>query len=318
MNPDVRLGRFPLLDAGADPWIVSHDGGFLYCHSRDNQIWLRRAPTVDALAHAESVAVWQGPEGGRFSYELWAPELHATDSGWVIYVAADDGQNANHRMVALVRNDPDPLGPFLFHGPLALEPDRWAIDGTLLRHPQYGLFFLWSGWDGTENVAQHLYICPMADPLTPSGTRVRISSPEFDWEQRGAGGPSQLPTINEGPQVLRCGPWFHVVYSAAGSWSDDYCLGMLSLRPGADPLEPENWIKLPEPVFQRNDLVCAPGHASFTCDGEGVHWIAYHCARHPGAGWDRQIRIQPFVWDGPFPVFGAPANPPKPGTRWIM
>ncbi|MFY7952665.1 MAG: glycoside hydrolase family 43 protein, partial [Armatimonadaceae bacterium] len=285
MNPDVRTGRIPLLDSGADPWIVRHNGDFLYCHSRDNQIWVRRAPTLDALAEIESVAVWKGPEGGRFSQELWAPELHAVDGGWVIYVAADDGDNANHRMVALVRDHPDPLGLFTFHGPLALEPDRWAIDGTLLRHPQHGLFFLWSGWEGTENVAQHLYVCPMADPLTPSGPRVRISSPDFDWEQRGAGGPNQLPTINEGPQVLQRGRWFHVVYSAAGSWSDDYCLGMLSLRPGGDPLDPTQWVKLPDPVFARTESILAPGHASFTTDPDGTDWIAYHSARFAGAAW---------------------------------
>jgi GH43 family beta-xylosidase len=36
-------------------------------------------------------------------------------------------------------------------------------------------------------------------------------------------------------------------------------------------------------------------------------WIVYHTAKYPGAGWDRQVQIQPFTWnaDGS-PDFGKP------------
>ena len=209
---EILSGRLPLLDSGADPWVLCHQNEFLYCHSNstNDAVCVRRASSLPALAEKESVLAWRGPEGGKFSRELWAPELHAMEGGWVIYVAADDGDNAHHRMVALVRGHSNPVGPYEFHGPLALEPDRWAIDGTLLRHPERGWFYLWSGWEGDQNTAQHLYLCPMKDPLTPSGSRVLISSPLHEWERLGSGGPDGLPTIHEGPQVLPKNRWTHV------------------------------------------------------------------------------------------------------------
>lgn len=309
---EILSGRVPLLDAGADPWVLRHRNDVLYCHvnSTNDAVCVRRAASLPALAEEESVLAWRGPEGGRFSRELWAPELHPMEGGWVIYVAADDGDNAHHRMVALVRRHADPVGPYEFHGPLALAPDRWAIDGTLLRHPERGWFYLWSGWEGSQNTAQHLYLCRMTDPLTPAGPRVLISSPVHDWEKLGCGGPDNLPEINEGPQVLEKNGWVHVVYSAAGSWSDHYCLGLLSLPPGADPLDSSAWRKAPRPVFASTGDIKAPGHASFTTGSDGTDWIVYHSARHPGSAWDRQVRVQPFAWEGSFPVFGAPGLPP--------
>ena len=286
--------------AGADPWVIHHDGQFILCQSQHNGVAIRRAANLAGLAKATPEPLWKAPETGPFSKEIWAPELHYHEGRWYIYVAADDGDNANHRMIVL--RSESLRGPYALVGKLALTPDRWAIDGTLLVHPKTKrLYFLWSGWEGAENVAQHLYICPMADPVTPSGERVRISSPELEWEKNGSGGPGKLPTINEGPQVLTRNGTVHVIYSAAGSWCDDYCLGRLTLAPGGDPLEASAWKKHPTPVFAKTESVFGPGHCSFV--GET---IVYHSARHSGSGWDRVIRAQPFTWKGDTPEFGKP------------
>lgn len=306
----IDTGQVAWLASGADPWVLKHGDAYLYCRSTGDRIELRRASILRGLADAAPVAVWKGNSGGKWSKELWAPELHRIDGVWTIYVAADDGRNENHRMIVLQREEDDPLGAFRFLGPLRLDPDRWAIDGTWCDLGDRGRYFLWSGWDGERNVAQHLYICPMRTATGPAGPRVRISSPEFDWERRGSGGPDRLPTINEGPQILRRDGWLHVIYSASGSWCDDYCLGRLSLPPGRDPLDPTAWIKHPEPVFSRTDAVLGPGHASFTTTPDGTDWIVYHSARKTGSGWDRQVRLQPFRWDGVHPVFGRPGEPP--------
>lgn len=287
-----------ILTAGADPWVIHHDGQFIWSQSHDNGVAIRRAETLAGLAEATPELLWKAPESGPYSKEIWAPELHFYQGHWYIYVAADDGDNHNHRMIVLHADSL--LGPYAFAGKLKLTPDRWAIDGTLV--PFGGkLYFIWSGWEGDENTAQHLYICPMADPLTPSGERVRISSPEFDWEKRGSGGPGKLPTINEGPQTLERNGTLHIIYSAAGSWCDDYCLGRLTLAPSSDPLDPSAWQKHPEPVFEKTESIFGPGHCSFV-----DNTLVYHTARVSGSGWDRVVRAQPFTWDGDTPVFGVP------------
>ncbi len=286
--------------SGADPWMIRHEGRFLYCHTLGDGVAVRQASSLGALGEAAPRRIWQAPDSGPYSREIWAPELHFYRDRWYVYVAADDGDNANHRTIVLRSETGDPLGPYVTLGKLALTPDRWSIDCTLLERSGR-LYAIWSGWEGVENVAQNLYICPLDDPFTPSGERVRISTPDFEWEKRGSGGPGNLPTINEGPQVLLKNDTTHVIYSAAGSWCDDYCLGRLRLAPGDDPLDPTAWKKHPEPVFQKTESIFGPGHCSFV-----DNWIVYHSARHSGAGWDRVIRAQEFTWDGDIPVFGKP------------
>jgi len=296
---------------GADPWVIRHDDGWYYlCQSMGGDVTLRRSRTITGLGAGERRVVWAPPRGLPYSEQHWAPELHFLRGKWYVYVAADDGENANHRMYVLENPSPDPFqGEFTLKGKI-FDPgsDRWAIDGTVL-NLRDKLYFIWSGWEGDENVDQRLYIAPMSDPLTLSGPRVEISRPEHPWEVKG--GP---PSINEGPQTLVRGGRVFIVYSAAGSWTDHYCLGLLSAPADADLLKPSSWRKGPRPVFAGGNGVVAPGHGSFTTSPDGRQdWFIYHAARYPGAGWARSIRAQPFHFsrDGR-PVFGEPAFPNRP------
>jgi GH43 family beta-xylosidase len=102
------------------------------------------------------------------------------------------------------------------------------------------------------------------------------------------------------------------VYSASGSWTDEYCLGMLTAV-GSDLTDPKTWRKTQQPVFASTDQVFGPGHASFVPSPDGRQsWIVYHSARFSGAGWDRVVSTQPFRWrsDGS-PDFGRPVPPDK-------
>ena len=297
----------PIVARGADPWVVLWRNQYYFCQSDSRSVWVSRSERLQDIGRGEKRRVWTPPPGAEYSRELWAPELHFLRGQWWIYVAADDGDNANHRMYALEGNATDPQAPFTLKGKIAASTDCWAIDATVLEMPGDKLYLIWSGWEGLVNVAQHLYLAPMSDPWTLSGERVRISSPEHDWELRGR------PLINEGPEVLRQGTNLFIIYSASGSWSDDYCLGQLTWT-GGDVLDPKSWVKKPEPVFARTHDVFGPGHCSFVKSRDGAEdWIIYHSAKTSGSGWNRQVSMQKFGWqaDGS-PNFGSPVSPGVP------
>lgn len=300
----------PIAQNGADPWVVRSGDTYYYCQSRRGAIWVNQCQRLQDLGLDHWKQVWKPDPGKPWSKELWAPELHFLRGKWWIYVAADDGDNANHRMYVLEGSSANARDSFTLKGKIAAPTDRWAIDGTVLQMPGDKLYFIWSGWEGSNNVAQNLYIAPMSDPWTVSGERVRISSPELPWECHGN------PLINEGPETLWHGDKLFVIYSASGSWGDDYCLGQLSWS-GGDALDPASWIKKASPVFSKTKDVFGPGHCSFVKSRDGREdWIVYHSARQSGAGWNRRVNMQRFTWnpDGS-PAFGTPVAAGVPQTE---
>lgn len=296
----------PIAPRGQDPWVVEHGNRFYYCYAHGNGIAVRVTDRLEEIGNGKETVVWQAPPDTMHSKEIWAPELHHIGNRWYIYFAADDGNNHNHRMYVLRSEGDDPLGPYTFVGKVTDAHDRWAIDGTVLQHKDGKLYFIWSGWPGNKNVVQNLYIAPMRDPVSIAGEGVVISTPTHNWERIGD------PKVNEGPQVLQHGDKVHIIYSASGSWTDDYCLGRLTLV-GDDPMDPASWVKHAQPVFKKTDQVFGPGHASFVHldQAKGANdWIVYHAARHSGAGWNRDVRLQPFMWDEEGnPQFGKPVAP---------
>ena len=300
----------PIAPNGADPWITQQkDGTYVYCYSNDNHIWVNTNRTIEAAAQFTGEKIWTPTPDTPYSKELWAPELHFLKGKWWLYVAADDGDNLNHRMVVLESENENPLSNYTFHGKITDSSDKWAIDGTPLEH-NGKLYFIWSGWEGDENIQQNTYIAEMSDPKTISGPRVLISAPELDWERLREPKPEpEVPFVNEGAQVLQHNDDTFIIYSAGGSWTDDYCLGQLKLT-GNDPLDPQSWTKKTSKVFGSTGTVFSPGHASFTQSPDGTEdWIVYHTAKHKGAMWNRDVNIKKFTWDTEGnPAFGYPES----------
>src|SRR5688572_1808920 len=103
---------------GADPCVIRHGDKYLWCQSAGNQgvaLWVSDRLTSLGTPHV----VWTAPETGPYSKEVWAPELQFIDGKFYIYVAASDGNNANHLAYALESAGSDPLGPYKIHGPFA-------------------------------------------------------------------------------------------------------------------------------------------------------------------------------------------------------
>lgn len=293
----------PVAVRGQDPWVIRWQGDYFYCQSRPDGVWVNRSSRLEDLGVDHWRRVWQPPAGAAYSRQIWAPELHFLQGRWFIYVAADDGDNAHHRMYVLEGTAADPRAPFVFKGKIADPQDRWAIDGTVLEMPDGRLYFIWAGWPGNQDGVQNLYIAPMSTPWTISGPRVCISQPDRPWERH------DFPKINEGPETLWHAGHLFIIYSASAFWDDDYCLGQLTWT-GGDVLKPASWVKSPEPVFQHSAQVFGPGHCSFVTSPDGREdWIVYHAHVKQGAR-ARDVRIQRFTWnaDGS-PHFGRPVPP---------
>lgn len=313
-RPRRRLqeGKFenPLMK-GADPWVTYKDGYYYYTQTLGDRIEIRKTADISRLADAPATLIFRAHEAGPQAAHVWAPELHFIDGKWYVYFAAGTGDDPSQRMWVLENDNPDPTqGKWVDRGRIySSDADFWAIDGTILEH-EGARYFVWSGRPDPTVQDQNLYIARMTSPWTLGGPAAILSRPELPWETNGA--------VNEGPAALRspAGRVF-VTYSASGFWTDDYALGMLSLREGGDPMNPADWTKSQEPVFSKSPESGAygPGHNSFfrTPDGK-EYWIMYHAKSRGGQGGeDRNVRMQRFTFDEHgLPKFGAPARIGQP------
>jgi hypothetical protein len=100
--------------------------------------------------------------------------------------------------------------------------------------------------------------------------------------------------INEGPIILKqSDKKIKCIYSAAGSWTDYYCLGELILT--GNPMKASSWVKSEQPILEMDPSrqVYAPGHNGFTVSPDGKEiWMIYHVSKDSGVGWNRRSKIQ--------------------------
>ncbi len=301
----------PLLSSGPDPWVTQKDTNYYYTHTVGNKLVLFKTSKMSELDEARETTVWTPTPNTNYSDDIWAPEIHYLQNKWYMYFAADSsGVDATHRVYVIENSSADPLTPsWTMKGKVADPTNKWAIDATVFEYKS-AMYMAWSGWEDGPGI-QNLYIAKMLNPWTIDGNRVKISSPDYSWEKVGA-------PVNEAPQFLvnASGDVF-LTYSASGCWTDDYKLGMLSLKENGDPLNPADWTKKSEPVFTKNAASSAfgPGHnAFFVSRDKTENWLLYHAntLSHPnndGCGGSRSPRMQQFTFnaDGT-PNFGEPVR----------
>lgn len=301
--------RNPLnVNGGADPWLTYYDGNYyLAATTASSTLTMQKSPTLAGLKTAERVPTYFETDPSRCC-NMWAPEFRLLDGPdgprWYFYYTAGTwGTFDNQHTHVLESAGTDPMGPYAYKARLFdLANDVWAIDGSVLQL-NGALYFLFSSW---VDRFQTLFIAPMSNPWTLSGSRVAISQPEYEWEQSGA-------FVNEGPVALQHDGKTFIVYSASFCATPDYKLGLLTYN-GGDPVSAGSWIKTPEPVFERSDEngVFGPGHNGFFQSPDGTEdWIVYHANDSAEGGCDglRTTRVQKFTWnaDGT-PNFGVPVS----------
>ncbi|WP_173655679.1 family 43 glycosylhydrolase [Sphingomonas turrisvirgatae] len=305
----------PILPSGPDPWVTAHDGVYYYTHTLGRRIALWRTRDIADLANAEQKTIWTPPTTGRNAHSIWAPELHRLNGRWYIYYTATESgfRDDRHRGVFVLENaSADPMqGEWVDRG--RVNTARPGIDGTVFQ--DHGT--IWFAYSPYLSTGSGIAISRLANPWTIAGEEVVIAEPDKVWEDRGG------RRILEGPEFLK-GPDGRIFmsYSAGACWSDDYALGLLELRKGANPLARANWTKHSDPVLKSANGVFATGHNGFFTSPDGrEQWIIYHA--NSGAGMGCTQRRAPHIsridWRDGVPVFAPPAGAGealrKPGSR---
>lgn len=297
---DAQTFTNPILGSGADPWVTQWKGQYFYMGTTGGDVKIARSPYLTSIG-ANSRQVWNPPIDAPYGQQLWAPELHRINDKWYLYVAADDGVDANHRMYVLEGDSQDPQATYTLKGQISTPADRWGIDGTVFQNGNKN-YFIWSGRTNGSIVdsgnAQSLYISEMSNPWTLTGTRTMISTPTYSWEKNGH-------WVNEGPEILKHGNDVWLTYSASGYYTEQYALGALKLT-GSNPLLASAWTKQSQPLFDQGNGVVSTGHASFVKSPDGTQdWLVYHARTSIDAA--RDVRIQPFAFgSNGVPAFGNP------------
>jgi len=296
----------PLKANGPDPWVIRRGGQYYYTNTTGQNSTLWKSKTLAGVKNEPGAVVWTPPAAGPNSTQIWAPELHFLDGKWYLYYTATDRARAgdNTRFVFVLENaSPDPTtGTWVDKGRVTTSYS--GLDGTVFEHGGRR-YFAYSAYVGPQSV---LAIAPLRNPWTLDATRETIiATPTLAWEK---GGGRQ---ILEGPEFLagKQGQLF-LVYSASACWDDNYSLGMLTARPGADPLRAASWVKSPTPVFQPSaeNGVWGTGHNGFVTSPDGREsWLIYHAkAAADGKCEGRSARAQRFTWrPAGSPDFGVPA-----------
>jgi GH43 family beta-xylosidase len=311
--PAANTFTNPLLQSGPDPWVIRKDNFYYYTHTLGNRIAVWKTAKMSNLTNTLPQTIWSAPASGPNSKNVWAPEIHYLNGKWYAYYTAgsDAADLGTQRIFVLENANADPLaGTWTDKGKIG-DPaaDVFSIDGTVFNYNGKD-YFIWSGQATAADKTQRLYIAPMLNPWTLETARSLISSPLYAWEMIGA-----PPAVNEGPEIIKnsSGKVF-LIYSASGCWTDDYSLGMLTLKDGGDPLNVADWTKSASPVFVKKPANSAygPGHPSFFKSADGSQdWIIYHANAASGQGCTdtRNPRMQQYTWnaDGT-PNFGEPVK----------
>ena len=323
---EVQTYTNPLLTVGARPWALFYKDHYYYLQDSEDRITLWKTKDITNLKDAPQKDIWI-PKDKSAAFHLWSPEMYRINNKWYIYFAADDGNTDNHQIYVIESESDDPFeGEFTMKGQIKTDKDNsWAIHPSLFEYNNEW-YMVWSGWQTRriEAETQCIYIARMENPWTLASDRVLISKPEYEWERQWInpdGSKTGYPIyVNEDPQ-----PYFTknkdkilIYYSASGTWTPYYSVGLLHADANSDLLKPASWIKSEDPVFTKDveNQVFATGSPCFIPSPDNTEIYFLYQARNtekepygslPSGNMDtRSPRLQKMEWDNDgFPKLGA-------------
>lgn len=273
----------PIVPDHENTSLYFHDGLYYYITNTDGvlNLYVHEDPTR-ITQEEPSVACPTKEKYGLL--HLWHPQITFLRGKWYIYISADDGNTDNHHIYVLENPEKDPRkGSFTMRGRIQTDPDdNWAIHPHAFEYDRQ-LYLIWSGWESRRVYAetQCIYIAKLENPWTQASPRVRISSPEYEWERQWVN-PDGYKTAY--PVYVNEAPFFfgnertdrlYIYYSASALWTAYYAIGELSAAKGADLLRADSWKKSNKPVFAMNDPAWPDHAADSGSDTPGVYAPGY-------------------------------------------
>ena len=276
---ELKLNQ-PWILQRADPYVYRHtDGKYYFTASLPEYdgIALRCSDTLDGLAQAEEVRIWNKHESGIMSFHIWAPELHYMNGNWYVYFAGSDKDDIwALRPYVLECTDEDPLtGTWTEKGMMQAADDDafsfvdFSLDGTVFEN-RGEYYYVWAEKVSVGKKISNLYIAKMETPWKLKTAQVLLTTPTYDWERVGF-------WVNEGPFALKRNGKIFLTFSASET-GIDYCVGLLTADDDADLLDPASWKKSRQPVL-RSDAsrrIYGPGHNCFVQLPDGRDIMVYH------------------------------------------
>ena len=240
---------------------------------------------------------------------VWAPWIDYNGGTWYIYFSAgSSSDNFAQRIYVISNSSANPTtGTWTERGQIIMNWDSFTLDPTtfVCNNTRY---LVWAQKYPAITGNSNIYIAALNGPLAISGTRIRISKPDYSWEK-------VTYWVNEAPAVLQKNGKVFITYSASATDSN-YCMGMLTASASSNLLNASSWSKSATPVFQSSDATSqyGPGSNCFTTSPDGSDDLLVYNARNyknisgdPLFDPNRNTRVQQINWnsDGT-PNFGIP------------
>jgi GH43 family beta-xylosidase len=166
-----------------------------------DRIILRRAKTIEGLAAAEEIVIWDEQDDPNAFRYIWAPEIHEIDGSWyVLFTASNEKDNVwgiKCHVLACTGKDPY-TDAWVNKGVMqTMEKDtfsfRWfSLDMTYFECN--GVHYVaWAQTDGNSNV--YLATINPEEPWKLTSHPMLLTKPEYYWEK------VSIP-VNEGPAAM--------------------------------------------------------------------------------------------------------------------
>lgn len=303
--------EFPVAWNKADPCIGRWNGKYYFISTNDldheHTIYIREADSIAGLVTAQQVKILDAYTYPHLGNLLWAPEFHVIDGRLYVFHAGTPQEFLEEQSHVMA----------LKEGGNPMKASDWEMPVRVVRKdgsPLYGREGITLDMTEFEAGGRH-YVCwsqrqfhpvdqgawlyiACVDPKEPwklTTDPVLLSMPEYGWA-------NNHTFVDEGPFALITEDKVYLTFSSAAVDST-YVVGLLSADPGANLLDPENWVKENYPLLSSRSVEgeFGTGHNAYVTDEDGQVWNTYHA--RPGVNGPRSsgIRRVHFNAEG-FPV----------------